>query len=351
MAPAAGGGFDVAGTHTYAASGTYHLSASITDIGGSNATASSTASIGTPQPAPPPFPTFALPTARFGFAPFSPCQNDTVSFDASTSTGGGDGLPITMYRWSVAESAFAPIEFTSAKPTFTHVFPPASYSVGPYEGPLPNKDLNDYHFFRPPATVTLEVTDSAGHTASLSRTITFVDPDELLVGEIYTNRQTGLPGLSLFRDSRFSAVIPCQAHSLDPKSTIVKLARPSLPAAARLRQSGAGARYRASIALRTPCRAGLVQCSGELIVSQAAPRRLRASRSGSAIRGALGHATFFIPAGRNALVTVRLNAHGRALARADKLRRVTLSLLTSGPRSGVARISRTIVVVRGRGKA
>jgi hypothetical protein len=338
VAAVAAGGFDVSGAHAYQIAGSFTVSSTIADVGGATTTASSTASIA-----------FALPQARFGFAPFSPCQNDNVSFDASSSTGGGDRLPITRYHWSIDESAFAPTQFTSAKPTFTHVFPAASYSVGPYQGPLPNKDLNDYHFFRPPATVTLVVTDSAGNTATLSRTITFVDPDELLVGEVYINRKTELPGLYLFRDSRFADIVPCQARSLDPKSTVVKLARPRFPRIARLRQSGAGAAYRASIAVKSRCRPGLVVCSGELVVSQGR-RALRRTHI-PPIRGALGHATLFIPAGRSATVIMRLNARGRALAHAHKLGRVTLTLLTTGPHGGIALTSRTIIIVSGRGKA
>ncbi|MGI8413612.1 MAG: hypothetical protein ACR2QA_14235 [Solirubrobacteraceae bacterium] len=360
-----GGGFDVTGAHTYSTVGAYTTTTTIVDIGGAATTVSSNVhiTVATPPPPPPPppplplplphppVPPLVLPQARFGFAPFSPCQNDNVSFDASSSTGGGGG-PITKYHWSIDESAFAPTQFTSTKPTLAHVFPASSYSVGPYRGPLPNKDLNDYHFFRPPVTVTLQVTDNAGNTASSSRTITFVDPDELLVGLWETNRKTGLPFLYLFRDSRFADVVPCQPRSLDPRSTIVNLARPRLPAIATLRQSGAGAAYRVSIAVRSPCRSGLVQCSGELIVSQGPSARGRTHIPGNPGRGALarslGHATFFVLAGRSATVIVRLNARGRALARAHKLGRVTLSLLTSGPKGGIAISSRTIIIVSGR---
>jgi hypothetical protein len=338
----AGGGFEVAGAHTYSTVGAYTTTSTIVDIGGAATTASSNVHI-TVAPS-------ALPQARFGFAPFSPCQNDQVSFDASSSTGGGGG-PIANYHWSIAESAFAPTQFASAKPTFTHVFHPSSYSVGPYQGPLPNKDLNDYHFFRPPATVTLKVTDGAGNTATVSRPITFVDPDELLVGEAEINRKTGLPFLYLFRDSRFADVVPCQARSLDPKSTIVKLARPTFPGGARLKQSGAGA-SRVSVAFKPHCPPGLVLCSGELVLRPGTRTRRQINIPGNAIRaalaGSLGHVTFFIPAGRSATVIVRLNVRGRALARAHKLGRVTLSLLTSGPHGGTALASRTIIIVSGR---
>lgn len=347
VAAAIGGGFVVSGTHTYSGVGSYQIGTTITDVGGASTTASSTAQIATPLPPP-------LPQARFGFAPFSPCQNDKVSFDASSSAGGGDGRPITRYHWSIDESAFAPTQFTSAIPTFTHVFPAASYSVGPYRGPLQNRpdlDLHDYHFFRPPAKVTLQVTDSAGKTATLSRTITFVDPDELLVGTVYLNRKTGLPGLELFRDARFLDVVPCQARSLDPTSTIVKLARAAFPHVARLIVPRVGP-HRASIAVKSRCRTGLFECSGELVLSQATHTPRRTQMLANHVRGvlarSLGHATFFIPAGHSATVIVRLNARGRALARTGKIGRATLSLLTSGTHGGIALTSRTIIIVNGR---
>ena len=345
VAAAPSGGYVVSGTHTYAGVGSYQISTTITDVGGATTTTSSTASIGTPLPPP-------LPQARFGFAPFSPCQNDQVSFDASSSTGGGAGRPITKYDWSIDESAFTPTQFTSAVPTFTHVFPAASYSVGPYRGPLQNSgDLSDYHFFRPPAKVTLQVTDSSGKTATLSRTITFVDPDELLVGAAYVNHKTGLPGVSFLRDARFSDVVPCQAHSLDPKSTVVKLALPTFPYVARLVLPRVGP-HRAALALKTRCRTGLFECSGELVVSQAvlAPGRthIQASRVHRLLAGSLGHATFFIPAGHLATVIVRLNARGRAPARLHALGRLTLSLLTSRAHGGIDLASRTIIILTGR---
>ncbi len=47
---AAGGGFDVAGTHTYVTAGSYAVSTSIADVGGSVASATSTAEVVTPSP-------------------------------------------------------------------------------------------------------------------------------------------------------------------------------------------------------------------------------------------------------------------------------------------------------------
>src|SRR4051794_9842476 len=50
VSSAAGGGFDVTGTHTYSAAGNYTVSTSVTDVGGSSTTTSSTARIGAAIP-------------------------------------------------------------------------------------------------------------------------------------------------------------------------------------------------------------------------------------------------------------------------------------------------------------
>ncbi len=53
VTPAAGGGFDVTGTHTYATAGNYPVNTSITDAGGASTNATSTAQIAAPAPQPP----------------------------------------------------------------------------------------------------------------------------------------------------------------------------------------------------------------------------------------------------------------------------------------------------------
>jgi hypothetical protein len=342
VAAAPAGGFDVTGTHVYATPGSYPVSIQIADLGGSSATVTSTGQI---DAAPSRF-TFAGAQAQFGFSPASPCRDRKVSFDASGSSGSigpsGARLPISQYRWSIEESAFSAPSVVSASPSFTHVFRASSYSVGPYGGPLPNPDLYDYRFFRPPATVTLEVTDSGGKTASVTQRITFGNPDELLVGEVPTDPATGLPEfskpISLFRDSRFANFIPCEMRpSLKlVASAALKLGRIRLKATyATVHSSGAGAGYRASIIVKSSCTSSRVRCFGELIVSQGA----RAGRGqnhipGNPVRGllagSLGHATVFVHAGSTAAVIVKLNSRGRALARAHALRTVILELRSLG---------------------
>jgi hypothetical protein len=53
VAAAGGGGFDVSGTHTYATAGSFGITTSITDAGGSTASATSAAQIAAPPPPPP----------------------------------------------------------------------------------------------------------------------------------------------------------------------------------------------------------------------------------------------------------------------------------------------------------
>ncbi len=200
---AAGGGFDVSGTHTYNTAGNSALSTSIADVGGSTTSANSTAQIASVPPPPPPG-----PQAQFAFAPGSPCSSDRVGFDASASIGGAilstaRRWPITRYRWLVDDPtsvlagnpAVPPVVTTT--PTLTHAFGPAYTTIGQYDGegqdflgyfyygenpnthePYGHFSVYDVRLFRPGVMVTLEVTDSLGKTASTTRRITFRNPDE-----------------------------------------------------------------------------------------------------------------------------------------------------------------------------
>jgi hypothetical protein len=338
---AVGSGFDVAGTHSYASAGTYQISTKVIDLGGSTTNAGSTAQIAAaPQPLSPPFNfSLAVPTAMFRFSPMPPCQSQHVSFDASGSTGesssGGGSLPITQYRWTFDESAFAPTVVLTAAQILDHPFLPSSYGPGPYEGsgPNPRGDLFDYRFFRPPAIVTLDVTDSAGKTASVSERITFHDPVRVIPEIVPIDPQTGLPDFAHphvnRNDPRFKHAIPCaklRTFDLVPSAKL-KLGEVKLAAAyAAVRPS------RASIAVKAPCARGPVNCFGELIVTVGPKARVSgALRKPGSLAKSLGHTTFFVGPGRTARVTVMLSARGRALIRARGLRSVILALRT--PRS------------------
>jgi hypothetical protein len=336
VTPAPEGGFDVAGTHSYASGGTYQIHVQISDRGGSSTSTGSTAQIAAaPQPLPPPFNfSLAIPTAAFRFSPVLPCQSQHVIFDASGSTGesssDGGRLPITQYRWTFDESAFAPTVLVATVPTTDHPFLPSSYGPGPYEGPGPNPrgNLFDYRFFRPPALVTLEVTDSAGKTASVSERIVFRDPVRVIPEIVPIDPQTGMPDFAHPRvnrnDPRFKHAIPCAKLRTFKllSSAKLKLGAIKLTAAFGSVRASSG-----SIAAKVPCARGSANCFGQLIVTAATKARHGGAPGGRRLlASSLGHTSFFIAPGRTAHVIVTLSANGLAAIRARRLRSVTLAL-------------------------
>ncbi len=88
IAPAAGGGFAVTGSHTYAAGGTYATSVAISDTGGASATATSSANVA-PAPLPPPAPPTLVTTA--------PPSVLTTTSAVFTATVNPNGLPTTVH--------------------------------------------------------------------------------------------------------------------------------------------------------------------------------------------------------------------------------------------------------------
>ena len=87
------GGFAVNGSHTYANVGTYTTSITIKDVGGSTATATSSANVIPPPPPPPPPPAAAAPTL-LGTAPPSVITTTSAVF---TATVNPNGLPTTVH--------------------------------------------------------------------------------------------------------------------------------------------------------------------------------------------------------------------------------------------------------------
>ncbi|MGI8413613.1 MAG: hypothetical protein ACR2QA_14240 [Solirubrobacteraceae bacterium] len=85
VAAAAGGGFDVTGTHTYATAASYQITARITDVGGSTATASSTAKIAATASPPP---SAAVTTPADG-ATYTRDETVRASYSCSPGADGG----------------------------------------------------------------------------------------------------------------------------------------------------------------------------------------------------------------------------------------------------------------------
>ncbi|MGI8712836.1 MAG: hypothetical protein ACR2NR_06585 [Solirubrobacteraceae bacterium] len=342
LTAAAGGGFEVSATHTYQAAGSYPISTTVTDTGGSTTGASSTAQISAgppPPPPPPPPPILGPPTARFTYSPANPCRDDAISFDASAS---GSGSPITQYRWTFANvttGAFSGRRSTvqtavTTAPTLTRAFgaysefseglDPAYADFGPY-GPI----VYMFRLLRPPITVSLSVLDSTGRTASITRAVTFVNPSET----IDYDEQSVINGSYLWTAS--SNVPLCQKRT-DTAADF---------AAAVIRQvvSLSGT----SVLVQVGCSNPLLNCVGVVDLRSSLLRRREhrsAARRQRSDPGLLGRNAFVIPAGQMVKLVVKLNARGRALAHAHKLRTVILQLDSFRAKGKIVTTTRTVRV-------
>jgi hypothetical protein len=310
------------------------------------------------------------PVAQFTYAPKRPCVGDQIAFDASTSTG--QGRRIIRYRWSRPAPALFPYRLPPAV-----LKTPRGYSddisgdngleiVGqraadyvvvdynPIDGEPEPHDYPAWHikFIYRPVTVTLQVLTSNGETASITHRITFRDPVENIVIAYEQGILGGPPGgpgvtepIGLVREG---AVQACDSRTLLQKvelSTLklrpaVLLGRPS----GALHLSGASA----TVTVGIPCRYAQLGCDGTVeLLSVKSNARHKASRTPGARE--LGRAQFLAAAGRrSARVAITLNAYGSALARAHKLGRVTLRLLSAGSNGRLSTSTRAIIIVGGR---
>ena len=88
-------GSGVTSSHAYTSAGSYNVTLTVTDeIGQSNTSAPQAVTVSSAAATP--------PTARFTFSPAPPGVNETVFFDASSSTAGA-GHTITSYSWSFGD--------------------------------------------------------------------------------------------------------------------------------------------------------------------------------------------------------------------------------------------------------
>jgi hypothetical protein len=350
VAAAPAGGFDVSGTHTYNTVGSYPISTSVTDIGGSTAGASSAAQIAAPAPPPPPPPPQPNITARFIVNPASPCLLTKTLLDARDSTlvpGGTD----TEYDWAIDEVDPA---FQTLSPVFDATDAlPYDNSRAVYRGQV-TRDVPGFgptvysvfrvHVLAAPVQVSLtvyQVVPGRGEISASSpdQTITFTNPDESLL--------IGYPGPSLFDTPPVWVVNPGQRHGC-PAITArrffgIKAVSGSV-ALARVIPSPVVLNAGRSIKLQAGCQNPVKDCFASLDVLSRAARlshgvRTRVHRS---LPPSLGSKTFVLPAGKTTSVTVPLNARGRALARAHKLRRVTLLLGSVGAGGKIMPTIRTV---------
>ncbi|MEA2469393.1 MAG: large repetitive protein [Thermoleophilaceae bacterium] len=350
---AVGGGFNVTGTHTYTTASSYTVTTTINDTPSNTATTTSTARIGAPPP-----PT--TPQAQFTFDPRTPCRDDNVSFDASSSFGSQvplskDRLPIKRYRWLIDDrigrlgghEPYAPV--VNKDPAFTQAFPAAYFTIEPYSGhksPPLTAFYFDYRFFRPPLDVTLEVTDSAGETALTTHRISFANPDEtrqLSIGEWYGEPEFFTVQHYQYLDTADlgGTFKPCDSRTPAQKAGSAALAsdRAQLSPFHTLFLKGDS-----RIGVKSNCHWKRGVCLGELVVRESGlaggARAARKKRLGRV----LARTAFFINAGKTKQVVLRLNARGRKLARAHRLRKVVLQLKTVAHQRKVITTKRTVRV-------
>jgi PKD repeat protein len=124
-------------THVYDRNGIYVVTVTATDDLGQSASASASVTVG------------GGATADFTFSPTNPEPGDVVNFNGSPSTAAG-GATITQYAWDFGDGATA----ASSSPTTAH-----TYAVA-----------RDY-------VVRLTVTDSAGRTGTVTKTVSVTLPD------------------------------------------------------------------------------------------------------------------------------------------------------------------------------
>lgn len=119
--------------HAFSSFGNYTVTLNITDSEGLSHNVSHTITVR------------AKPHAAFSYQPLPPLANETVTFDASTSTP--DGGTIVSYEWNLGDGNITAV----SNPIITHVYP----------------SFGDYN-------VTLNVTDTEGKSASTSHMVTVV---------------------------------------------------------------------------------------------------------------------------------------------------------------------------------
>lgn len=351
VSAAAGGGFDVSGPHTYNAAGSYTVSVAVTDAGGSTATTSSTAQIAAAPPPPPNI------TARFIVNPASPCVLTKTLLDARDSTlvpGGTD----TGYIWNIDGNDIADSVFSSPVLDATNWLP-YDNSQAVYRGQV-TRDVPGFgptvyavfrvHLLAPPLQVTLSVQQLVPGrgligASSPVRTITFTNPDESLL--------IGYPGSDVVDAPPAWVLNPGQRHGCPPitdRRFFGVKAVPGSVALAKLARAAVVVGSGSSIKLQVGCTNPVKDCFASLNVLSRAPKlshgvRTRVHRS---LPPSLGSKTFVVPAGKTISVRVHLNARGRALARARKLRKVTLLLESVGAEGRMVITTRTVRLRAGR---
>ena len=320
------GGFDVTGTHTYHSTGQAAVNVTIKDVGGASAPSSSTATIA------------AVPSplkAAFGWYPEMPCQGGPgggrPTFDASASQGA-----IATFRWTITD--FNAPGNTEVYDNPTGWGPPGWEHPAGY--PLNAQTVGTrVHFIRNPTTVTLTVFDSAGNSNSVQHTITYSDPVEVWIVKVgYTEAGAGV-STTYFPYYYLAPEHPHYCGGALLGSQYVAASFTSAPTT--LSRTGS-----VTTTVTCPVRG---DCAATLYVLRAGQVKGHLARAGSHVARRkrrvapyLGRASFVVAAGRKRKIVIHLKKRARRLARAGRLKKVELLLITRGhkPRVVTVRLHR-----------
>jgi hypothetical protein len=288
---------------------------------------------------------------------------------------------ITRYRWTIDDpvsvaagnAPLAPVITTT--PAMTQVFGPGYRTIGErvgdvyawFGGPYSSWQV---HVFRPGVSVTLQVTDAAGETASVTRRLTFRDPEETwqiayFWKQVWGSQTEVVPDpahpnhtITVTKPVLVDSNVPnfdlplgvvyspaCDSRSALQKAGLAALKlKPTVLSAQSgfLRVFDTGA----TVTVRLPCVYARLGCDGVLEVDSITAGRKRKARmasTGNRKARELGIAKFVARAGhRSATVTINLNSYGVLLARAHKLGQVTLRLASTGSNGRIVTTGRTI---------
>jgi hypothetical protein len=204
-------------------------------------------------------------------------------------------------------------------------------------------DLNfNVRLYRPPVNVTLQVTDRSGATASVTRTVKFANPEEQVV--VAYHHEFDNEYLDPDFNNPIGIVVgpakPCKSRSTLSRDGLrtLKLSPAVLGAQAAVLDLSAS-----TITVEIPCRYRALGCDGVLALTAGFAQARGARKATRLPKATVGVAAFSArPGRRSATARIKLNAYGRSLARAHKLRKVTLLLRSAGVTGKIVKTSGTV---------
>jgi hypothetical protein len=234
--------------------------------------------------------------------------------------------PITNVVWTITDAyAFGQTERYSNGSALIGWGPPGWEHPANY--PLNSRTVGTrVHFIRNPTTVTLTVFDGAGKSDSVQHTITYADPVEVWIVKV-SWQEAGAGVSTTFLPDYYLA--PEHPHYCGGAFAGNRYVSPSLTSAPTALSGSGSVSTGVSCPARADCPATLyVLRAGE--VKPGAVSSVHVARRKRRVAPYLGRTSFVVSAGRTRKISVHLKKPARRLARAGRLKKVQLLLLTAG---------------------